>query len=240
MPYMRKKPARRPRRKAPSRYPRVQGKGNVVKASGPQAGTTVLAPWLPIFPARTVRRLRYSDNIQLTSTAGAVASYVFAANGLYDPNITGTGHQPMGFDQMMLFYNHYCVTKAKMIIVAQNASTVPCQLVLRQDAGSTPLTVIDRILEMGGMAYTHLDTTANSNAQKELILSIDLAKAQGISPFALTANPSLRGSSAANPAELTYFIIQLFSAAGFTTTVNIDVLIEFESYFLEPLDQAAS
>lgn len=195
---------------------------------------------MSLFPARTVRNLRYSDNFQLTTTAGAVASYVFAANSLFDPNVTGTGHQPMGFDQMMVFYNHFCVTKAKVFLVAANASSTPCQISLRQDAAATPLTVIERILEMGGNAQTHLDVTGGTNAQKELTLAVDIAKLQGITWQALMADPTLRGDVAASPAELTYFHIQLFSAAGFTAVVNFDILIEYTSYFLEPRDATQS
>jgi len=230
----------KPRRKYQRRAPRVQGTGRISKGSGPQQGTTIISPWMPLFSARTVRQLRYSDSFQLTSTAGTVATYVFAANGMFDPNVTGTGHQPMGFDQMMVFYNHYCVTKARLILVASNASSVPTSVVLRQDASPTPITTIDRILEIGGNSYVHLDAAGSTNAQKELKLSLDIAKLQGITWTALMADSTLRGDSASNPTELSYFHCQVMSAAGFTAVVNFDVLIEFTSYFMEPRDGTAS
>lgn len=203
-------------------------------------GTTIVMNTMPLFPPKTVRMLRYSDTFQLTTTVGAVATYVFSANGLYDPNITGTGHQPMGFDQMMIFYNHFCVTKARAWVVAANASSVPCQISIRQDADSTPITDINRILEMGGNAASHLDASATTNAQKELRLEIDIAKMQGITWTALMADNTLRGSAAANPTEQTYFHIQAFSGAGFTATVNFDIIIEYTSYFLEPRTEQLS
>jgi len=226
--------------KVAARYPMVQGNSNIIRGGGPQLGTTIKSNRMPVFAARTIRSLRYSDSFQLTTTAGAVSTYVFAVNGLYDPNITGTGHQPMGFDQLMIFYNHYCVAKCKVSLVATNASSVPCQIVVRQDAGSTPITVIDRILEIGANSYTHLDTAGGTNAQKELKMSLDIARLQGLSRSALTADSTLRGDSAANPAELTYAHVQVFSAAGFTATVNFDILLEMEAYFLEPRDASSS
>lgn len=226
----------KPRRK----INRPAGNGRVSRGSGPQLGTTIVSNTMPIFAAQTTRALRYSGNFQLTTTAGAVSTYVFAANGLYDPDITGTGHQPMGFDQMLQFYNHYCVRYARVILVAANASSVPCQVVLRQDAAPTPITVIDRIIELGGNTYVHLDTSGGTNAQKELKLALDIAKLQGLTPAALTADATLRGDVASNPTELTYFHVQLFSAAGFTAVVNFDIIIEFTAVFMEPRDMIQS
>ena len=37
-------------------------------------------------------------------------------NSLFDPNRTGTGHQPYGFDQLSTFYNRYYVTGSKMTV----------------------------------------------------------------------------------------------------------------------------
>lgn len=50
--------------------------------------------------------LRYNETFSLTSTAGAGASYLFRGNGPFDPNQTGTGSQPTGYDQWSSFYQN--------------------------------------------------------------------------------------------------------------------------------------
>jgi len=56
--------------------------------------------------------LVYSQAITLT--AGSVGLFgteqVFRLNSLYDPDFTGTGHQPYGFDQLLALYNYYKVS----------------------------------------------------------------------------------------------------------------------------------
>lgn len=60
--------------------------------------------------------LHYRETILLSSTALLPTAFNnFSMNSLFDPNRTGTGHQPYGFDQMTTFYNRYYVTGAKMI-----------------------------------------------------------------------------------------------------------------------------
>lgn len=219
---------------------KYKNSSNLVQGKTPQ-GTSLLLTKMPIFPVRTSKRLRYSTFVPLTSTSGAVTSWVFSANGLFDPDISGTGHQPMGFDQMMLFYNHYCCTWAKMTIVANCMSTTAgAQIVLRQDASSTPITVIDRLLEMGGSVSTHLDVFGSNNSQKELSLIINTPKLQGITNEAALSDNQLRGDSANNPVEQSYFHLQLFNSFGDTTSCRVDVIIEYISYFMEPRDQIQS
>lgn len=215
------------------------GGSGIVSASR-VPNTEIIERSIPLFAARTTKHLRYSTNLQLVSTAGAVASYVFAANGLYDPDITGVGHQPMGFDEMMLYYNHYTVTHANFQVVAKGVSASKMTICLRQDASSTPITVIDRIVELGGAVYDYLEVTSSFGATKRVQMALDIAKIQGISRTALTADSSLRGTSAANPSELTYAHVQLWDSAAQSGTVNFDVVIDFIAIFTEPRDITTS
>lgn len=45
-------------------------------------------------------------------------SYEFRANGCFDPDVTGTGHQPRGFDQYGQLYDRYVVTSSKITVNA--------------------------------------------------------------------------------------------------------------------------
>jgi len=85
-----------------------------------------------------VCKLKYYTTIGINPGAGVIGDHVFSANGCYDPDITGTGTQPYGFDQMMLFYNHYTVIGSKCTASMINNTTLPLFLaVALRDAATT-------------------------------------------------------------------------------------------------------
>lgn len=70
-----------------------------------QKTTNVNMSLSPI-PARFITKHKYSD---VASTSTANPFWRFNLNSIYDPNRTGTGHQPYGFDQLSALYNRYRV-----------------------------------------------------------------------------------------------------------------------------------
>lgn len=214
----------------------TNNKSALISSSSPDSLTTLVKePLMPVFPARIYKRLRYSTNATIGAAAGAVNTYVFRANDLFDPDLTGTGHQPMGFDQLMLWYNHFVVAKAKITCTFSNLAAARATVCIRQDGDLTPITVIDRILEIGGLVKADLENKGVSGSMRTLEIAVDIARLQGVSPIALSSDPSLQGSAAASPAECTYFHVACWdSGAGGTTSVLVDVLLEQEAYFCEP------
>jgi len=196
---------------------------------------------MPVFPARIKKLLRYSTSSALSAVSGVVQTYVFRANSLFDPDATGTGHQPMGFDQLMTWYNHYCVVAAKITVTFKAESGETGTVCIRQDASSTPLSVIDQIVEFGGLTMDTIDQVGYFGSQKTLSLSLDVAKLQGITPRdAITADATLRGDVVSDPSELTYFHVHLWDAGGQDCSCNFTVVLEQESYFFEPRDLSES
>jgi len=68
-------------------------------------------------PSSTVCVHRYVEELTLSQeniTGLTGSEYAFRLNSLFDPNFTGTGHQPRGFDQMAGFYLNYCVYKVQI------------------------------------------------------------------------------------------------------------------------------
>uniref|UniRef100_UPI004048E6F8 hypothetical protein n=1 Tax=Algoriphagus sp. TaxID=1872435 RepID=UPI004048E6F8 len=76
------------------------------------------------FPAVEKYQLRYCDTIAINAPIGAAASYLFRANSIYDPDQTGTGHQPYGHDQLNEIYNHYCVDSSTITVTPTTFSGV--------------------------------------------------------------------------------------------------------------------
>lgn len=200
----------------------------------------MVEPWMPLFPPRVTKTLRYSTDFSLTSTAGAVNTYVFRANDLYDPDLTGSGHQPMGFDQMMQFYNHFCVLKSRLKVTFKNYGSVDCTVAIRQDADSTPLTTIDRILEFGGLVTAELEVAGGFGANKLLELALDVARLQGVSRSAITADPNLRGDASSSPVEVTYFHVAIWDAGANNQSVKCSAILEQVAVFTEPRDMVES
>lgn len=60
--------------------------------------------------------MRYTDHLELTSTAGVLTSTVYRANSVFDPFQPTGGHQPMGYDEWALLYNHYIVLGSKVSV----------------------------------------------------------------------------------------------------------------------------
>lgn len=62
-----------------------------------------------LFPQRLKCVMPYVENAITLSAVATPYEYVFAGNNIYDPNYTGTGHQPLYFDQLAAIYNIYYV-----------------------------------------------------------------------------------------------------------------------------------
>jgi len=62
-------------------------------------------------PVRTT--MKYSDVVILATTVGTgFTTYTLRPSSLYDPDYTGTGHQPLRFDQMAAMFQDYRVRSA--------------------------------------------------------------------------------------------------------------------------------
>jgi len=65
------------------------------------------------FPKKLIMNHKYTETVNVNNTTGLFNTYVMSCNGLFDPNITGTGRQPLYFDQLTALYNHYVVIGSK-------------------------------------------------------------------------------------------------------------------------------
>lgn len=67
-----------------------------------------------VHPKQKHAVLRYYETFELAAgTANTFSEYLFNANSIYDPDQTGTGHQPLGHDQWATFFGAYLVIGSK-------------------------------------------------------------------------------------------------------------------------------
>jgi len=207
------------------------------------AETFSLSNSMSAFPLRIRRTLRYAQTNVINVVNFSTAQQVFRANSLYDPDYTGTGHQPNGFDQLMAAYNHFTVTRARINVRVLQVGTgggyiEPGAIVIGySDTGTFMASQADypACIEKRNVFATAFYGSATSTANSFTISgSLNLAHLLGKTPQQLIEMANLRGDSSANPVEGYFFEIGLFSFSSDPGTITVISDIEYDAVFTEP------
>ena len=83
----------------------------------------VSIPRRSITPAHYFAKMTYTDVFTYVPLAGLYESRRFRGNSVYDPDYTGGGGQPTGFDQLAALYQRYTVYAAKTKCQLMNGPT---------------------------------------------------------------------------------------------------------------------
>lgn len=181
------------------------------------------------FPNSIVTKLRYADFFTLTAASGVVSSQIFRANSVFDPDFTGTGHQPMYFDQWAAIYDQYVVLGAKITAEFTSTSSTLSQIVgIVGDDDATISGVLTNLLEQnnGYSAVQHAGTgakTITATFAPMEMFGVD-AKDDGSSQTPVTTNPS---------EEWYWKCYSIFSDGLSATTTFLKVEIEYTVKFSE-------
>lgn len=191
--------------------------------------TTWIAPNVPRsagFPPTMLFTHRYHEQIVGQSVSTGITTYKFSTNGLYDPNITGTGHQPLYFDQLDLIYNHYRVLASKItwrvIGIASNAVGVRCCAYVDDDNSAPPSFAAIVEHRTGQVKYLNPDPSSQVIFQQRWTIDEYFPRQK--------FDDALKGSAAANPTEQSYYTLAISSDG--VDTVSVSFLVEIE-YFTE-------
>lgn len=68
------------------------------------------------FPTSMATTVRYTQRVDLAPTAIDTLAQTFAANDIFDPDVTGAGHQPRGSAEYAALYDTFTVTSSKISI----------------------------------------------------------------------------------------------------------------------------
>ncbi len=228
MPYARKRMGRR-RRRAPGRFRRRRGyrkrRSNIPRTS--------------LLGNKKAVKFKYHDEVIMSATgAGLATGHLFSCNGMFDPNITGTGHQPRGFDQLMVLFDHYVVIGAKCVArfltvsddaVLDNSLSQNVGIVMRDV--NTIQVQPDDILEDRNVSWRAI---SNFRAGNPVTVSRKFSPKRFLGISHPLSSAELKGTLNSNPSEQAYFQIfiapvGILSAGSVTVTVDITyiaVLIE--------------
>lgn len=186
--------------------------------------------------------LRYTQQ-QLLTDASGFAHHAFNLSSVYDPDYTGTGHQPMGRDQLSALYKQYRVYRVawRVTYLGPHANQTQNQyFACRVHSGATVYSNLVTFLEADGAsgpvvgplvgAATDTPSIAGSIVLRNLSGQTaaeyegddDTKAAVGASPSSVKLLQVATQHSDASATEVGgYFLIQLFMRVKFFDLITL-------------------
>lgn len=192
------------------------------------------------FPDKLMTTMRYFEWAPLTAAGTTEARYFVKANGIYDANTTGSGHQPLGYDQFTPIYNHWVVTGARIkatFTYRDEVSDVvhPIVVGIYDDDDGTNTLTYSALAE--GTDRTKVGVLTTNTDKVVLYSSWKNAKTFGP---ATVSDPSQRGSATADPSETHQWCLWVYNVGNTSHTLNVVYDIEYQVTWFERKDLASS
>ncbi len=195
-----------------------------------------------VLPRLLRRTLRYAETFSFTTgTAGVVGTIqLMALNDIFDPNITGVGHQPYGHDQLAVWYTKYLVlgTRIRLICTTPGASA-EVQVCYKLDSPNGFLSIAgmtnDRVTE-APMIGTAIVSSSGISRVVTVDIKADLPKILGITAEQYRAQYETYGAlMTASPTARPTLQIGLASLTGVAAEgAVIQVIMDFDTEFSDP------
>ncbi len=165
-----------------------------------------------LIPKTKTVQLKYVGSFTLTDSELS-AGHLVSCNGMFDPDITGTGHQPLGFDNWMAFYHHFEVRKSKVTFWINNGTAVETKgtyAVLRLDSDTTTdgVVTLEHFMEQPSTVTRYMNPSnggGRTTVSKSWNQAAQFGKHQA-------GNSVMKGDVSANPSEQTYYRLKLVNS----------------------------
>lgn len=183
------------------------------------------------------RMLYYDYELSLAGTSGILTVSYFRTNDVYDPWQTGSGHQPIGFDQAMLFWEQFAVFSSKISVTFVSDTAIPVRVGVYLSPDTNNPTA-NEVIENGyvkSSVISGIQTGTSKNITTIDLTCDNMKYYQMSSKETYFANPNFVGTVASSPVEGAYFGVFAFSMATANTfQVYYDVTISYDVRFQEP------
>jgi len=225
------------RKKMPKRKT-YGGKNLVTKGKAKKAKKTLTAtytrrlPWAPqMCPPSIMVRLNYATSYK---PASILFDKVFGGNALYDPDISGTGHQVMGFDEWMSIYSAYRVYGSTIKVTTINKSTTVGALahtVVLADNEGTGATS-DEQMEENANAIDADAGVATGPSEDTITMTMTTSQIRGVPDIRYSSE--FAGDDAFNPSTLWFWRVVHANSDGSSLNCDVNVNLTYTVELFRP------
>lgn len=191
------------------------------------------------FGRKMYTKLKYNESVTFgaAAVAGFATGYQFRLNSLFDPNLSGIGHQPRGYDELMAIFEKYTVVNAKITATFLQDTTVPSIVGIRLADGTTSL-ITDKktAVENGGCRWKYMGSANGGQTRTTVSWNVNMKKHKGLK--SIVGNDDYTLTASQNPASADQVLGEIFvapvSVSDTHGRVLVDVIIEYAGVFTEP------
>lgn len=183
--------------------------------------TTVVNTALNPIPQRYITKMKYSEYIDTSLTGG---TYNFNLNSLFDPNRSGIGHQPHGFDLLATMYNRYRVVSCgwRLQLAGDSASAQILSAIPANELFSS--ISISEIRENPRCKYIQQNP---GSAAMTLSGKCFIPSLMGRTKSQYMSDDRYSSSVTTSPSELAILNLQTANLADVNIGTKVQVLLEF-------------
>jgi hypothetical protein len=175
------------------------------------------------FPHQLLTRVRYYDTYAMTVTVGSLGKQVMRWNSTFDPDFTGSGHQPLYRDTYAGIYDHYAVVAAEANIKIVNVfATSPLIVGCVTDDDSSSAGTVSVLCEQNTGEHMMLPPLSGSLSSVTFTPQWNCKRVLGVDPYSSEEYKTAVGS---NPTEESYLHIWGTVTDG-TSSTSIIVSVE--------------
>lgn len=181
--------------------------------------------------------LRYTQEGTLASAA-ASGTQVFRANSCFDPDLTGTGSQPVGFDQWSAFYNRYIVYKCFVEFKIANRGAIGGTFGVHATNQDTNVDVATLASQPDAKFYQMGLNTGFDIVDDKMMIRLWILNGRTFRDY--MADDRHQAAIGANPSELGLWRMRWDSYAGGAATVHYIVRLSYYVEFFDTIQLALS
>lgn len=177
------------------------------------------------FPPMLECDMFYSEVVNLSLLSGALATYKWRCNSVFDPNQTAVGNVPLYFPVLSSIYNHYTVISSTIELQMTTPGQIQTAVtaVLYQDDDAVPASNMYNALARPKRKAVTFNTFGSAN--EKLFTGWSAATTFGnAQPW---TDPELQATATTNPAEESFYILQVEEAGSQSFALTTMVTMRF-------------